>query len=427
MSLPAGAKLGPYEILAPIGAGGMGEVYCARDPRMGREVAIKLAAERFSDRFEREVRAVAALNHPNICQIYDVGPNYLVMELVEGPTLAARIQQGAIPLEESLTIAKQIADALEAAHEHRIVHRDLKPANVKVRPDGMVKVLDFGLAQMAGPADASGRTENSPTLTIDAAATRVGVILGTLSYMPPEQARGKRVDKRADIWAFGVVLYEMLTGKRLFEGETVSDTLIEVATKEPDWNRIPAAPGKNVQWLLRRCLEKDPKRRLRDIGEAWFLLEEVGPAFALPDARATSLRRRLWPGVAALLFLIAGAVSFIHIREKPPAQNVLRYTIAAPENTTDIHSFAISPDGRLLAIAATVRGKRQLWLRPLGSFEPQPMSTTNDASYPFWSPDSRYIGFFAQGKLKKIGASGGQPSRSPKCPMAEVDHGIAMT
>jgi serine/threonine protein kinase len=412
MSLPAGAKLGPYEILAPIGAGGMGEVYRARDPRMGREVAIKLSAERFSDRLEREVRAVAALNHPNICQIYDVGPNYLVMELVEGQTLADRIKQGAILLDEALVIARQIGDALEAAHEKGIIHRDLKPANINITPGGAVKVLDFGLAKMADRTTSGENPEVSPTVTIE--ATRVGQILGTAAYMAPEQARGKPVDRRADIWAFGVVLSEMLTGRRLFGGETTSDTLAAVLAKEPDWGRIPA----KARRLLESCLEKDPKRRLRDIGDAWFLLEEVGPAFALPDARATSLRRRLWPGVGALLFVITGAVSFIHIREKPPAQNVLRYTIAAPENTTDIHSFAISPDGRLLVMATTVKGKRQLWLRPLGVLEFQPMSSTDDASYPFWSPDSRYIGFFAQGKLKKIAASGG-PAQS----LSEVSDG----
>jgi eukaryotic-like serine/threonine-protein kinase len=203
MSLSVGTRLGPYEILAPLGAGGMGEVYRARDPRMGREVAIKVSAERFSDRFEREVRAVAALNHPNICHVYDVGPNYLVMELVEGPTLAERIASGAIPLEESLPIARQIADALEAAHEKGIVHRDLKPANIKIKPDGTVKVLDFGLAKMAEPAAHPEDPEISPTLTVQQ-ATRAGVILGTAAYMAPEQARGKTVDKRADIWAFGV-------------------------------------------------------------------------------------------------------------------------------------------------------------------------------------------------------------------------------
>src|SRR5438093_543373 len=226
MPLAPSTRLGPYEIVAMIGAGGMGEVYRARDPRMGREVAIKVSAERFSDRFEREVHAVAALNHPNICHVYDVGPNYLVMELVEGPTLAGRIASGAIPLEESLAIARQIAEALEAAHEKGIVHRDLKPANVKITPEGVVKVLDFGLAKMAEQTTAAENPKVSPTLTTE--ATRAGQILGTLAYMAPEQARGKTLDKRDDIWAYGVVLYEMFTGRRPFEGETISDTLVAV-------------------------------------------------------------------------------------------------------------------------------------------------------------------------------------------------------
>src|SRR5579864_6944986 len=235
MPLSVGDKLGPYEILAPIGAGGMGEVYRARDPRLDREVAIKVSAERFSERFEREAKVVASLNHPNICHLYDVGPNYLVMELVEGPTLAERIAKGPIPLDDALKIATQIVEALDAAHEKGITHRDLKPGNVKIRPDGTVKVLDFGLAKVA-PARA-GDSENSPTLSM--AATQAGFILGTAGYMSPEQARGEPVDKRADIWAFGVVLHEMLTGKRVFEGKTVSDTLAAVLMKDPDLTLVP--------------------------------------------------------------------------------------------------------------------------------------------------------------------------------------------
>ena len=229
MHLAIGTTLGPYEILALIGSGGMGEVYRARDPRMGRDVAIKVSSERFSERFDREVRAVAALNHPNICALYDVGPNYLVMELVEGPTLAERIKQGPIPLEEALGIARQIGAALEAADESNIVHRDLKPANIKIKADGMVKVLDFGLAKLGGTPTANAA--NSPTLSL--AETQAGVILGTAAYMSPEQARGKPVDKRADIWAFGVVLYEMLTGRQLLQGDTISYTLAAVLRQEP--------------------------------------------------------------------------------------------------------------------------------------------------------------------------------------------------
>src|SRR5438094_4542328 len=237
MPLAPSTRLGPYEIVAMIGAGGMGEVYRARDPRMGREVAIKVSAERFSDRFEREVHAVAALNHPNICHVYDVGPNYLVMELVEGPTLADRIASGAIPLEEALKIGRQIAEALEAAHEKGIIHRDLKPANIKITPDGIVKVLDFGLAKLETNRSSVHVTQ-SPTVTVG--GTRAGVILGTAAYVSPEQARGNSTDKRTDIWAFGCVLYEMLTGQPVFRGDTATDVLAAVVRAEPDWTALPA-------------------------------------------------------------------------------------------------------------------------------------------------------------------------------------------
>src|SRR5579864_3149316 len=265
MLFSAGEKLGPYEILALIGKGGMGEVYRAHDARTGRDVAVKVSAERFNERFEREVRAVAALNHLNICHLYDVGPNYLVMELVEGPTLADLIREGAIPLQEALKIAAQIAAALEAAHEKEITHRDLKPANIKIKADGVVKVLDFGLAKIGGTPEAPA--EDSPTISM--AATQAGAILGTAAYMSPEQARGKVVDKRADIWSFGVVLYEMVTGKRVFQGEDLTETLASVVKDRPDLTGVPAP----VRRLLERCLEKDPKKRLRDIGDAWELLE----------------------------------------------------------------------------------------------------------------------------------------------------------
>src|ERR1700680_1260258 len=259
MSVSAGDKLGPYEVLAPIGAGGMGVVYRARDPRLGREVAIKVSAEEFSERFDREARAIAALNHPNICHLYDVGPNYLVMELVEGES-----PKGPLPEAIALGYARQIAAALEEAHGKGIVHRDLKPANIKITADGTVKVLDFGLAKIADAPET--QSENSPTLSM--AATQAGMVLGTAAYMSPEQARGKKGDKRADIWAFGVVLYEMLTGDRLFGGDTIADTLIDVATRQPEWDRVPA----NLLPLLQKCLEKDPKKRLRDIGDLDLLL-----------------------------------------------------------------------------------------------------------------------------------------------------------
>jgi serine/threonine protein kinase len=393
MKLTAGTRLGPYEILDLIGSGGMGDVYRARDSRLGRDVAIKVSAERFSERFDREARAVASLNHRNICTLYDVGPNYLVMELVEGPTLGERIKEGPIPLDEALGIAQQIADALEAAHDKGIVHRDLKPANVKINLEGTVKVLDFGLAKVAETPAAS--SQDSPTLSM--AATRAGVILGTAAYMAPEQARGKPVDKRADIWAFGVVLYEMVTRRRLFQGDDVSETLAAVIKEEPRWDGVPA----RVERLLKNCLEKNPRRRLRDIGDAWRLLEEAGPS--APSAPQS--RRWLWPGLAAVA-LLAASDAVIHFRESAPESPVLRYTLLPPENSS-IESFAISPDGRSLAISASASGKRSLWVRPLDSLQYRALPGTDGAQLPFWSPDGRFIGFFADGKLRKIAVSGG--------------------
>jgi len=273
VSLEPGQCLGPYRIECFLAAGGMGEVYRATDTRLHREVAIKVSAARFSERFEREARVIASLNHPHICQLYDVGPNYLVMELVEGPTLADRIKQGALPLDEALAIARQIAEALEAAHEKGRVHRDLKPANVKVTPEGVVKLLDFGLAKAGEEPAAAGDPSDSPTQTMS--ATRGGVIVGTAAYMSPEQARGTAVDKRSDIWSFGVVLYEMLTGQHLFRSETVSDTLAAVLKTDPDWNSLPPETPASIRRLLRRCLERDRKGRIRDIGDARLEIDEA--------------------------------------------------------------------------------------------------------------------------------------------------------
>src|SRR6185436_11742034 len=295
MPLTAGDKLGPYEILAPIGAGVMGEVYRARDPRLNRDVAIKTSAAQFSERFEREAKAVAALNHPNICHLYDVGPNYIVMEYIEGEA-----PKGPLPLEEALRIARQICDALEAAHDKGITHRDLKPANIKIKPDGTVKVLDFGLAKVDTVSGLS-QSENSPTLSM--AATQMGVILGTAGYMSPEQARGKAVDKRADIWAFGVVLYELLTGKRLFQGEDVSHTMAAVIMQEPSLDDVPV----QVRKLLQRCLVKDPRKRLRDISGVELLLETgTGlPPVSAPPAKAGGTRL---PWIAAAVLGVTTAI-----------------------------------------------------------------------------------------------------------------------
>jgi serine/threonine-protein kinase len=378
----------------------MGEVYRARDTRMGRDVAIKLCSERFSDRFEREVRAVAALNHPNICHIYDVGPNYLVMELVEGPTLADRIKQGAIPLEEALAIARQIGDALEAAHEKGIVHRDLKPANVKIRPDGTVKVLDFGLAKMSEAAAPAGNPDESPTLAME--ATQVGHILGTAAYMAPEQARGKTVDKRADIWAFGVVLYEMLRGRRLFQGETISDTLADVLTKEPDWERVPA----KAQRLLRSCLEKDPKRRLRDIGDAWQFLREI-PESSIAKSAV------LWKVVAGVS-VVAFAMALWAPWRGAVRQRSMRVDLdLGPDvsfGSTMGPAVILSPDGaRLVFVSRGQNGVPRLCTRRLDQPKSTQLAGTEGAYGPFFSPDGQWVGFFADGKLKKTRLEGGEP------------------
>jgi serine/threonine protein kinase len=399
MPLSIGNLLGPYEILEPIGAGGMGEVYKARDTRLDRIVAIKISNERFTERFELEARAVAALNHPNICTLHDVGPNYLVMEYIEGES-----PKGPMPLEEALRIARQIADALEAAHERGITHRDLKPANIKIKPDGTVKVLDFGLAKVA--ATTSGSGERSPTFTIG--MTEAGMILGTASYMAPEQARGKATDKRADIFAFGVVLHEMITGKRLFGGEDAGEMLAKVIRDEPDLSDAPSS----VQRLLSECLQKDPRKRLRDIGDVWRLLEgapaEVASgAAALPPPRETQW---LWPAVAAVLLVGIGVLSFVHFREKPPVVAPMRFEILPTPKTT-LNTFALSPDGRKMIINARgADGRSSLWIRPMDSLQARELPGTEGVSPDSgWSADSQFVAFFSGGSLKKIDIAGGPP------------------
>jgi Tol biopolymer transport system component len=364
---------------------------------MGREVAIKVAGERFSERFSREVHAIAALNHPNICHLHDVGPNYLVMELVEGPTLADRVRLGPIPYADAVVIAKQITAALEAAHDKGIIHRDLKPANIKLTPDGVVKVLDFGLAKIADPVDSSASFENSPTRSFG--GTRAGEIMGTAAYMSPEQARGKSVDRRTDIWAFGVVFFELLTGQRLFQGSDTSEILAAVIKEEPKLDRVP----QQVRRLLERCLAKDPNQRLRDIGDVWLLLESEATVAAAPAQPS----KAGWL-TAGILLIALGAVSFLYFREAPAPVRPLKMLIDLPANSSD-PQFAISADGSMLAIAAASNGKQQLWLRAMDSSLAQPIPGTDGASYPFWSPDGRYVAFFAEGRLKKVLASGGPP------------------
>ncbi len=412
MALTQGDTLGPYEILAPIGAGGMGEVYRARDPRLNRDVAIKVSSAQFSERFEREARAVAALNHPNICHLYDVGPNFIVMEYIEGEA-----PKGPLPLEEALRIARQICDALEAAHEKGITHRDLKPANIKVRPDGTVKVLDFGLAKVDAVAGVS-QSENSPTLSM--AATQMGVILGTAGYMSPEQARGKATDKRADIWAFGVVFYELLTGKRLFQGEDVSHTMAAVIMQEPNLDDVPV----QVRKLLQRCLVKDPKKRLRDISGVELLLESGAES----PAQAVSLPHKQsklpWIVAVAVLAAIAAGAAALAFWPKPaPELHALRYTIDAPPGYQFTNRQGVgtpSPDGRFIVFAAipadaggkaAATGVPSLWLRPTDSLEARLLPGTQNGNLPFWSPDGKSIGFYStvDRKVKRVEAVGGAP------------------
>jgi serine/threonine-protein kinase len=405
------ASIAHYKITGKLGEGGMGAVYRATDTKLNRDVAIKVLPPAFAEdaarmaRFEREAQVLASLNHPNIAAIYGIEQCAIVMELVPGEDL-----KGPVPLETAVNYARQIAAGLEAAHEKGIVHRDLKPANIKVTADGIVKLLDFGLAKAAGETVSADSASPTMSPTMSLAMTRAGMILGTAAYMSPEQARGKPVDKRADIWAFGVVMYELLTGRMLFGGgETVSDSLAAVLTKEPDWNVLPKDTPAHIRCLLERCLRKDPKLRLRDIGDARLAIDEPEPA---PPADESSRgAKRAWlPWMVGLALAVAVALAFALFHEKPPVTPVLRYTVAAPENS-HVHSFAISPDGRSVVIAAAAGGKRQLWLRALDALQAQPAPFTEDATYPFWSPDSGTIAFFAQGKLKRVAASGG-PSRS---------------
>ena len=407
--------LGRYQIIALIGKGGMGEVYRAQDPQVKREVAIKVSFAQFSERFQREAEAVAALNHPNICTLYDVGPNYLVMEYIEGATLGERLKEGALGVEEAFGLAKQIAAALEHAHDKAVVHRDLKPANVKIRPDGTVKVLDFGLAKV-GRTSTSGSApgEESPTLTMG--ITEAGVIMGTASYMSPEQAKGLQVDKRADIWAFGMVLHEMLTGRRTFRGETVSDILAQVILKDPEWDKVPQAAQPVLKW----CLEKDPARRLRDIGDVFRLLddgaESPAQAASLPHKASQKL---LWGGWAMAAVMIGAVGVALWAPWRPPVEAALRSaSLLPPENATfefqSVYSLpALSPDGKRLVFGARGNNGKdpvQLWVRPLDSTAAQPLPGTENGSMPFWSPDSRWVGFSASdNKLKKIDVQGGPP------------------
>ena len=431
MALVPGTRLGPYEIAAQIGEGGMGEVYQATDTNLKRAVAIKvlpeslaLDAERLA-RFQREAEVLAALNHPNIAQIHGLeksdGTIALVMELVEGPTLADRIAQGAIPVDEALPIAKQIAEALEAAHEQGIVHRDLKPANIKVRPDGTVKVLDFGLAKALEPASALGTSagqalSQAPTITTPA-MTVAGMILGTAAYMSPEQAKGKTVDKRSDVWAFGAVLFEMLTGKRAFAGGDVSEVLASVLAREPDWTLLPNGLSPVLGTYIRRCLHKDSKQRVHDVADVRLALEgafETGVSQVTDDSSAIPQpavwRRALMPMAALIVGAVVAGVT------------VWRATLPAPPlpvrtEVTTSGDAALRPDGihRNLAITQdgsriVYRGQDQLLVRTLDQLEPTAFIThLDDLRAPFVSPDGEWVGFVERTTLKKVAITGGPP------------------
>jgi Tol biopolymer transport system component len=424
MPLTPGTRLGTYEIVAPLGAGGMGEVFRARDTRLGREVAIKVLPAVFASdpdrlaRFEREAQTLAALNHPNIAHIHGLEESgsvpALVMELVEGDDLSAVIARGALPLADALAIARQIADALEAAHEQGIIHRDLKPGNVKVRGDGTVKVLDFGLAKALDPGSLAGMDPaQSPTLT--ARATQLGTIIGTAAYMSPEQARGKSVDRRADIWAFGAVLYEMLTGRRAFAGDDVSTTLASVLKDEVDWSALPAPLPPSIHRLLRRCLERDPRRRLSAMGDARLELEEIAAeAPATASAPLDTRRPRIVPlavGIAALAVLATVGVTRL-LAPGAPAHGggLARLAVTLPPGdivtNADMMPFALSPDGTQLAYVGAHNGKELLFVRTMTEAGPVPLSGTEGARSPFFSPDGKWIGFFAAGKVKKVAVGG---------------------
>jgi Tol biopolymer transport system component len=413
----------------------MGEVYRARDSKLGREVAVKILPAAFGAdperiaRFHREAQLLAALNHPHIGAIYGLedagGSQVLVLELVDGETLAERLKRGPLPVSEASGIARQVADALQAAHDKGIVHRDLKPSNIAITHDGQVKVLDFGLAKamdvgrvlLDPPATPDPRgpayyaQTNSPTITNPAMMTGAGMILGTAAYMAPEQAKGRAADKRSDVWAFGCVLYEMLTGKRAFDGEDATDTIAAVVRGEPDWNALAKEVPPSIRALIKRCLQKDRQRRIADLSAALFVLDE--PAVAAPD---TSSGRLGWllAGAAGLVAVLAVVALAVSSARRPSAETrPIIFALAPPENASFVPTrdiLAVSPDGtRLVLNVVEKAGPRRLWVRSLDSLTAQPLAGTENAALPFWSPDSRYVAFFAAGKLKKVAVSGGPP------------------
>ena len=424
--LSSGTRLGTYEITTHIGSGGMGDVYQAHDTKLDRDVAIKVLPEQFARdperlaRFQREAKMLAALNHPNIAAIYGLeqsgSTHYLVMELVPGETLRERTAgQRPVPVEEALTIARQIAEALEAAHgsEKGIIHRDLKPANVKVTPEGRVKVLDFGLAKAFAPETATDDPSNSPTLSMN--PTMHGVIMGTAAYMSPEQARGKQVTKATDIWAFGCVLYELLTGRQAFQGEDVTEILAAVVMKEPALDALPPSTPGAIRTLLRRCLRKDRRQRLQDATGVRIEIEEAlaapaAPAAATAPAAKHWLQVAVWSAASSLAVGVLATIAVWNLKPSPPAP-VSRSVYSLPPTDrlarSDLPAIALSPGGGHMVYAASRSSTQQLYLRAMDSFEAKPMAGTEGAVSPFFSPDGQWIGFFAEGRLKKISINGG--------------------
>ena len=443
MKMTIGQRLGSFEVSAVLGEGGMGEVWRATDTALGREVALKVLPESFADdperhaRFEREARVLGSLNHPNIATLYGLehldGIHVLVMELVEGEGLDELMARGPVAVDDAVQIALQIARALEAAHEAGIVHRDLKPANVRIRPDGTVKVLDFGLAKAWETTSGDSSLSLSPTITSH--HTRAGVILGTAAYMSPEQARGKQVDRRADIWAFGVVLWEMLTGRRMFDGETVTDVIAAVITREPDWNALPDGTPRVLRRLLSRCLRKDPRTRQPDIASVRLELEELGAdesprvsdVAMTPPSTAPRRRGRAiaWSAGAVALLAAGSAIGWL-ATPRQLDRRVVEFEIDPPAETRFYldperpGAAVISPDGEAIAFTAEGKGVFQLYVRSLSSATAQPISGTEGAQYPFWSPDSRSVGYFADGKLRKVQVMGGTSPPVTICDAEEV-------
>ncbi len=423
MPLAAGSRLGPYEIVSPLGAGGMGEVYKARDTRLGRTVAVKVLPTHIAlspevrQRFEREAKTISQLSHPHICALYDVGregeTEYLVMEYLEGETLSDRLVKGPLTLEQTLKYGVEIAEALDTAHRREIVHRDLKPGNVMLTKSG-VKLLDFGLAKALPSPGGRGVGGEGPTsLPTQQGLTQEGTILGTFQYMAPEQLEGKEADARTDIFAFGAVLYEIATGRKAFSGTTQASLITAIMSAEPPSisSLRPMSPPA-LDRVVKKCLAKDPEDRWQNAADLGSELKWIGESgsqagVAAPIVSHPKSRERVAWAVASVALLGAAALAVILWRRPPPPRRALQFNVSPPEKSTFGESFALSPDGRELVFEAALEGRIMLWLRPLNSVEARPITGTEGGLSPFWSPDGRYLGFFADGKLKKIAVSGG--------------------